>query len=86
MITGLAVGEDDIRCYYLRGLAYYYLDRCDLAVPILQESLERTESDNVLGFIRQGLRLCQVDTTGMTAGEADVEAEVNSGLDEGPIR
>lgn len=52
-------GSDDIRCYYVRGLAYYYLDRCDLAVPILQESLERTQSDRILGFIRQGLRLCE---------------------------
>ena len=51
-------GSDNIYCYYVRGLAYYYLDRCDLAVPLLQDSLERTQSDRILGFIREGLRLC----------------------------
>ena len=55
----VANGSDSIYCYYVRGLAYYYLDRCDLGVPLLQESLERTQSDRILGFIREGLRLCQ---------------------------
>jgi superkiller protein 3 len=55
----VANGADSIYCYYVRGLAYYYLHRCDLAVPLLQESLERTQSDRILGFIREGLRLCQ---------------------------
>ncbi len=54
-------GSDSIFCLYVRGLAYYYLDRCDLAIPILQESMERTQSDRVLGFIREGMRLCDAD-------------------------
>ncbi len=58
----IALGSDDIFCWYQRGLAYYYLDRCDLAVPVLQESLERTQSEQILGFVRQGLRLCDVDS------------------------
>ncbi|MBN2471586.1 MAG: tetratricopeptide repeat protein [Anaerolineae bacterium] len=54
-------GSDSIYCLYVRGLAYYYLDRCDLAVPILQESMALTQSDRILGFIREGLRLCDAD-------------------------
>lgn len=56
-----ANGSESIYCMYVRGLAYYYLDRCDLAVPILQESMQLTQSDRVLGFIREGLRLCNED-------------------------
>lgn len=56
-----ANGSDSIYCLYVRGLAYYYLERCDLAVPILQESMMLTQSDRVLGFIREGLRLCNED-------------------------
>ncbi|GAB4573924.1 MAG: hypothetical protein Kow0077_17950 [Anaerolineae bacterium] len=56
-----ANGSESIYCHYVRGLAYYYLDRCDLAVPLLQESMLRTQSDRILGFIREGLRLCDQD-------------------------
>ena len=57
----VAFGSESIYCLYVRGLAYYYLDRCDLAVPILQESMALTQSDRILGFIREGLRLCNED-------------------------
>ncbi len=56
----VALEFDSIYCYYQRGLAYVYLRRCDLAVPLLEESMERTQSDRILGFIREGLRMCQV--------------------------
>jgi tetratricopeptide (TPR) repeat protein len=52
---------DSIYCYYQRGLAHAYLDQCDQAVPLLQESMIRTESDRILGHVREGLRMCDQD-------------------------
>lgn len=74
----VANGSDSIYCYYVRGLAYYYLDRCDLAVPLLQDSLERTQSDRILGFIREGLRLCQSPVAEPTV-TPDAESENGAG-------
>lgn len=79
----VAYGSDSIFCLYVRGLAYYYLDRCDLAIPILQESMAVTQSDRVLGFIREGLRLCDEDPNLYellpTAEPDDEQAEEQAG-------
>jgi len=64
---------------YVRGLAYYYLGRCDLAVPILHESMTLTQSDRVLGFIREGLRLCNQDPNAPLPGETPVATETPTG-------
>lgn len=55
----VALGSESIYCWYQRGLAYIYLDQCDVAVPLLQASMDRTESDRILGHVREGLRMCQ---------------------------
>ncbi|MBZ0277495.1 MAG: tetratricopeptide repeat protein [Anaerolineae bacterium] len=57
----VALQSEEIQCYYLRGLAHYYLGDCTDAWNLLQDSLVRVESvaDNqsVLGSIQEGLRL-----------------------------
>lgn len=73
----IALGSDDIFCWYQRGLAYYYLDRCDVAVPILQESLERTQSEQILGFVREGLRRCNVDAADLVETPTDEAEQVD---------
>ncbi len=78
----IAHGSDNITCYYVRGLAYYYLGRCDQAVPILQQSLERTQSDQILGFIRQGLRLCEAPG-GVPEDEGEPTGETPPAVDGG---
>lgn len=51
-------GPEYIECWYLRGLAHYRLDQCDLAVPILQEGLNYTDSEDIQRNILQGLYMC----------------------------
>jgi len=50
-------------CYFLHGLAYYRLDRCDLALPLLQATFElNTPTDRPQELALEGLQLCaQVD-------------------------
>lgn len=58
------VGGEEIQCWYLRGLAHYYLGECDAAwstlVESLQRSTERAPDDPVVLSIREGLRLTTV--------------------------
>jgi tetratricopeptide (TPR) repeat protein len=53
-----------IECWYLRGLAHYYLGQCDQAWTILTESLPMAEAlpdnDLLIANIREGLRLTTV--------------------------
>lgn len=54
-------GSTEIQCWYLRGLAHYYLGQCDDAWNILTESLPLAEQipdgENIVSSIREGLRL-----------------------------
>ncbi|RMF77328.1 MAG: hypothetical protein D6737_18030 [Chloroflexi bacterium] len=56
-----ANGSTEVQCFYLRGLAHFYLNDCDEAWELLQESLPMAEqlADNeaVISNIREGLRL-----------------------------
>ena len=76
----VALDYDSIYCWYQRGLAYVYLGQCDEAVPLLQASMERTQSDRILGHVREGLRMCQQepsvpqDTPEGEGTEADADA------------
>lgn len=58
------VGSEEIQCWYLRGLAHYYLGQCDDAWLTLEDSLqqasERPPDDPVVLAIREGLRLTTV--------------------------
>jgi tetratricopeptide (TPR) repeat protein len=57
-------GSTEIQCWYLRGLAHYYLNDCDLAWGILTESLPMAEQlpdgEPIIAAIREGLRLTTV--------------------------
>jgi superkiller protein 3 len=58
------LGSNEIECYYLRGLAEYYLGNCDDAWNTLNESLRRIEDlpvkEPVLSETVEGLRLVTV--------------------------
>ncbi|MBW4438617.1 MAG: tetratricopeptide repeat protein [Pleurocapsa minor GSE-CHR-MK-17-07R] len=62
----------DIRCYYLRGLAHYYLGECDDAWSILTDSINRiragsADANNPLLLASQeGLRLITVSCAAYT--------------------
>ncbi|MBE2181990.1 MAG: tetratricopeptide repeat protein [Anaerolineae bacterium] len=62
----IAGDEADIRCFYLRGLAHYYLAECDDAWNILSDALNMMQANNatadnpVLLSIQEGLRLVTV--------------------------
>ncbi len=64
----VALGSDEIQCYYLRGLAHYYLGQCDRAWAVLEESLQRIEQlpikEPILSDTREGLRLVTVSCPG----------------------
>ncbi len=59
-----ALGSEQLQCYYLRGLAHYYLGQCDEAWTVLQDSLVRVsllaEKEPVLSATQEGLRLVTV--------------------------
>jgi tetratricopeptide (TPR) repeat protein len=54
----------NVECWYLRGLAHYYLGQCNEAWDVLTESLPMAEAlpggQNVVASIREGLRLTTV--------------------------
>lgn len=70
--VALAGDDADIRCYYLRGLAHYYLGDCDEAWDILSDSVERIragssdETNPVLLASQEGLRLVTVSCPAYT--------------------
>jgi tetratricopeptide (TPR) repeat protein len=62
--TCISNGSTDIRCWYLRGLAHYYLGDCDDAWAILEEALPMAEAladgANIVDDVREGLRLTTI--------------------------
>lgn len=50
--------EREIECWYIRGLAWALLARCDEAWPILQQALLMNPDERTKGFINQGLMSC----------------------------
>lgn len=70
--VALAGDDADIRCFYLRGLAHYYLGDCDDAWRILSDSVERIRatsddaSNPVLLASQEGLRLVTVSCPAYT--------------------
>ena len=57
-------GSEEIQCWYLRGLAHYYLGECEQAWTILNEALPMAEQlvdkEQIIDSIREGLRLTTV--------------------------
>jgi tetratricopeptide (TPR) repeat protein len=64
----VANGSDEVECWYLRGLAHYYLNQCDQAWDVLQEALPMAEQlaggENIVASITEGLRLTTVSCAG----------------------
>jgi superkiller protein 3 len=58
------LGSSEIECYYLRGLANYYLGNCDQAWTTLEESVRRINAlpvkEPILSETKEGLRLVTV--------------------------
>jgi len=48
-------GSDEIECYYIRGLAHYFLGQCDDAWVVLQDSLNYTSQEQIVEAINIGL-------------------------------
>lgn len=55
---GIPLIDQEIKCYYIRGLAWSLLARCDEAWPVFQDALSMNPNDTVKGFITQGMQLC----------------------------
>jgi tetratricopeptide (TPR) repeat protein len=55
---GVPLQDREIECYYLQGLAYALLARCDEAWPRLQEALLINPTEKIKGLINEGLMLC----------------------------
>ncbi len=64
----IRLGSDEIECYYLRGLAHYWLGECDQSWEILQESRLRAqtqgEASSVISSIQIGLGNIQENCAG----------------------
>jgi tetratricopeptide (TPR) repeat protein len=55
--TCISLGSSAVECYYIRGLAHYYLNQCDDAWRVLNESLAYTTEPQILESINTGLTL-----------------------------
>ncbi len=53
--TCIELGGEFIECYYIRGLAHYFLGQCDQAWTVLNESLQRAKAQPVIDSITIGL-------------------------------
>jgi tetratricopeptide (TPR) repeat protein len=60
----VANGSREVACWYLRGLAHYYLGDCNEAWDLLEEALPMAEAlaggENIVASITEGLRLTTV--------------------------
>jgi tetratricopeptide (TPR) repeat protein len=55
---GIPLEDQEIECYYIRGLAWSLLARCDQAWPVLQDALQMNPGENIKRLINEGLMLC----------------------------
>lgn len=53
--TCIALGSQEIECYYIRGLAHYFLGECDAAWEILNDALGRADQTPIQEAITTGL-------------------------------
>lgn len=65
-----ALGSEDIQCYYMRGLANFYLNNCDQAVNLLLDSLEKLRAEanpdqSVMNIVIDGLLLARNNCAAM---------------------
>jgi hypothetical protein len=64
----VANGSDEVECWYLRGLAHYYLGQCEQAWNVLEEAMpmaqQLTGGENIVASITEGLRLTTISCPG----------------------
>lgn len=61
---GWEMTDREVECYYLHGLAYYSLNRCDEAFPLFQTALLTNPSGPPYTLTLEGMRLCsEVDSS-----------------------
>ncbi len=51
----VALGSTAVECYYIRGLAYYFMDQCDTAWEVLQQALQYSREPSIIAIINEGL-------------------------------
>jgi len=51
-------GSQYVECWYLGGLAHYFMAQCELGVPLLQEAVNYTTDEGIMGNIMTGLENC----------------------------
>jgi tetratricopeptide (TPR) repeat protein len=56
--AGIPPGEREIECYYIQGLSYALLARCDEAMPLLRTALAMNPTDKQKGAINEGIARC----------------------------
>lgn len=49
------LGTEEVECYYIRGLAHYFLGQCDDAWVVLQDSLNYARQEPIINAINIGL-------------------------------
>ncbi len=57
-------GSTAVECYYIRGLAYYFLGDCQRAWDTLLESFRYTTAPSIIDIINRGLRDIRADCPG----------------------
>jgi tetratricopeptide (TPR) repeat protein len=62
--TCIDLGSEEIECYYIRGLAHYFLGECDDAWKWLNDSLARAADPSVVNSINIGLGNIRVRCAG----------------------
>lgn len=60
----VAYGSTAVECYYIRGLAYYFLGECDQAWETLLDSFRFTTAPSIIDIINRGLRDIRADCPG----------------------
>ena len=65
--TCVALGSTAVECYYIRGLAEYFLGDCDTAWQVLQEALALTDQTHIINIINEGLGGIRANCPGFEA-------------------
>ncbi|MGB1287140.1 MAG: tetratricopeptide repeat protein [Aggregatilineales bacterium] len=62
--TCVALGSQDVGCFYVRGLAHYFLGECDTAWEVLNQALPLAVQEPIKEGIRTGLGFIQLNCAG----------------------
>ena len=60
----VAQGSTAVECFYIRGLAYYFLGECSIAWEVLLEAFLHTSEPAIIDIINQGLAGIRADCPG----------------------